>query len=139
MGVDIFRLDGKVAWVTGGTKGLGEAMADALAGAGADVVINSRTADEAEAVASRIAHKHGRRGLGMAADVTQPEQVQSLVDRAKVDLGGIDILINNAGVNVRQPTVDLPVEEWQRVIDINLTGPFLGTQAVASAIRDSGG
>lgn len=138
MGLEIFKLDGKVAWITGGTKGLGLAMAHALAGAGADLVINSRTKVEAEAAAKDIAAKHGRRALGLRADVTQADQVKALVERATQELGGIDILINNAGINVRLPTVELPLSEWQRVLDINLTGPFLCAQAVAPRMIKKG-
>ena len=131
MGVEIFKLNGKVAWITGGTKGLGLAMAHALAGAGADIVVNSRTPAEAAAAAREITERHGRRALGLQADVTQAGQVKALVERAVRELGGIDILINNAGINVRLPTVELPLSEWQRVLDINLTGPFICSQAVA--------
>jgi NAD(P)-dependent dehydrogenase (short-subunit alcohol dehydrogenase family) len=138
MGTEIFRLDGRVAWVTGGTKGLGEAMANALAGVGADVVVSSRHGDEAEAVAKKIAAAHGRRALGVQADVTDAGQVTALVERVAAELGGIDILVNNAGVNVRQPTVELPLAEWQRVIDINLTGPFICSKAVAPGMIKKG-
>lgn len=130
MGTDIFRLDGKVAMITGGSKGLGLAMAHALAGVGADIAINSRNAAEAEAAAAEVTEKHGRRALGVAADVTQPDEINRFVDRVVNELGSVDILITNAGVNVRLPTTELPLEEWQRVIDINLTGPFLCSQAV---------
>lgn len=138
MGLEIFKLDGKIAWITGGTKGLGLAMAHALAGAGADIVINSRTPDQAEAVAKEIAAKHGRRALGLQADVTQADQVKALVDRVTQEFGGVDILINNAGINVRRPTVELPLSEWQRVVDINLTGPFICSQAVAPPMIKKG-
>ncbi|MHC4994243.1 MAG: SDR family NAD(P)-dependent oxidoreductase [Planctomycetota bacterium] len=138
MSLDMFKLDGKVAWITGGTKGLGEQMAGALAGVGADIVINSRTENEALDAAAQIAETHGVRTLGMAADVTDADQVQAVVDRAKSELGGIDILFNNAGVNVREPTVDLPLDEWQRVVDINLTGPFICSKAVAPGMIEKG-
>ena len=130
MGTEIFRLDGKVAMITGGSKGLGLAMAHALAGVGADIAINSRNAAEAEAAAAEVAEKHGCRALGVAADVTQPDEINRFVDRVVNELVSVDILITNAGVNVRLPTTELPLEEWQRVIDINLTGPFLCSQAV---------
>ncbi len=131
MGLEIFKLDGKVALITGGSKGLGFALANALASVGADIVINSRTGAEAEAAARNIAKTHGRRALGFEVDVTHPEEVRAMVSRAETELGSIDILINNAGVNVRHPTVELPLAEWQKVVDINLTGPFICSQAVA--------
>ncbi|MDA1275935.1 MAG: 3-oxoacyl-ACP reductase FabG [Verrucomicrobia bacterium] len=138
MSLDIFKLNGKVAWITGGTKGLGLAMANALASVGADIVVNSRTRAEAEETAKKIAGEHKCRAIGLETDVTKPEQVSSLVKRAAEELGGIDILINNAGVNVRQPTIDLPLEEWQRVLDINLTGPFICSKAVAPQMIKKG-
>lgn len=138
MSLDIFRLDGKVAWITGGTKGLGFQFANALASVGANIVINSRHGDEAEAVAKQVAEKHGVKGLGAELDVTQFDQIQAFVARVENELGSLDILVNNAGVNVRQPTVELPVEEWQRVVDINLTGPFLCSKAVAPGMIKRG-
>ncbi|MDA7644732.1 3-oxoacyl-ACP reductase FabG [Verrucomicrobia bacterium] len=130
MSTDIFRLDGKIAMITGGTKGLGLAMAHALASVGAHVAINSRHGAEAEGAAAEIATKHGCRAVGVEADVTKPDQINGFVQRVIDELGSVDILITNAGVNVRLPTTELPLEEWQRVIDINLTGPFLCSQAV---------
>ena len=130
MSTDIFRLDGKVAMITGGTKGLGLAMAHALASVGAQIAINSRHGAEAEEAAAKIATKHGCRAVGVEADVTKPDQINEFVQRVVDELGSVDILIANAGVNVRLPTTELPLEEWQRVIDINLTGPFLCSQAV---------
>jgi len=131
MSLDIFRIDGKVAWITGGTKGLGFQFANTLASVGANIVINSRHADEAEAAAAKVAEAHGVKAYGAAVDVTQFDDVQAFVDGVIKDFGSLDILVNNAGVNVREPTVDLSVEEWQRVVDINLTGPFICSKAVA--------
>ena len=138
MGFDIFKLDGKVALVTGGTKGLGFAMASALASVGADIVVNSRNRTEAEEAAHQLSKTHGRRALGFEVDVTNPEQVRTMVDRVRQELGGIDILINNAGINVRHATVDLTMEDWQRVVDINLTGPFICTKAVVPQMLEKG-
>ncbi|HEY6168765.1 MAG TPA: glucose 1-dehydrogenase [Verrucomicrobiae bacterium] len=131
MSLEQFKLNGRTAWITGGTKGLGLQMANALAGVGANIVINSRHGAEAEAAARDIAAKHGVRTLGLAADVTKPAEVQALVDRALAEFGSVDILVNNAGINVRQPTVELSLEDWQRVVDLNLTGPFICAKAVA--------
>ena len=130
MGLEIFKLDGRVAWITGGAKGLGFQMANALASVGADIVLNSRTSGEAEAAAEKIARTHGRRAVGIQADVTDPKQVQDLVTRVHKELGAIDILVNNAGINVRLPTTEMPLADWRRVLDINLTGPFICSQAV---------
>jgi NAD(P)-dependent dehydrogenase (short-subunit alcohol dehydrogenase family) len=138
MGVEMFRLDGRVAWVTGGARGLGRVMAEALAGVGADVVVSSRTAADAESAAAQIAAKHKVRALGLAADVTDPAAVRNVVETAAGRLGGIDILVNNAGINIRKPTVDLPLEDWHRVIETNLTGPFVCTQAAAPGMVKKG-
>lgn len=138
MGLEIFGLKGRVAWITGGSKGLGLQMANALASVGADIVINSRHAAEAEAAAHAIARQHGVRTLGLAADVTNETEINALVERATATLGGIDILINNAGINVRQPTTEMALVDWQRVLDINLTGPFVCSKAVIPAMRARG-
>lgn len=130
MGTEMFRLDGKVAWITGGTKGLGLQMAHALAGVGANVAINSRNAIEAESAAQAIREKHGVRAFGAGADVTSATDVARFVASAAAALGPVDILVNNAGINIRKPTVDQTDEDWQRVLDTNLTGPFLCSRAV---------
>ncbi len=138
MGMERFRIDGRTAWITGGSKGLGLQMANALAEAGADVAINSRHADEAEAAAQAIADKHGVRALGGAADVTSAAQIAAFAERIAEELGGPDILVNSAGINVRLPTVELSEEDWRRVLDINLTGPFLCTKAVLPGMMARG-
>lgn len=138
MGLEQFSLKGRVAWVTGGTKGLGLQMAHALASAGADVVVNSRHVAEAEAVAKEIAARHGVRALGRAGDVTREAEMVSLVQWATAQLGSVDILINNAGINIRNPTTEMSLEDWQQVIDINLTGPFLCSKAVIPGMRERG-
>jgi NAD(P)-dependent dehydrogenase (short-subunit alcohol dehydrogenase family) len=130
-GIDLFRLDGRVALITGGSKGLGEAMAAALASAGADVILTSRHHDEAQAAADRIASEYGRRTLAIEADVTDGAQVTAMVQQALATLGHIDILVNNAGINIRKATLDISEAEWQEVLATNLTGPFLVSRAVA--------
>ena len=130
MGVEMFRLDGRVAWITGGTKGLGLQMAHALAGVGADVVVNSRNADEARAAAKAIADRHGVRSFGGGADVTSSVEVTRFLEEAVRATGPVDILVNNAGINIRKPTVDQTDDDWKRVVDTNLTGPFFCSRAV---------
>lgn len=130
MGTDMFRLDGKVAWITGGTKGLGLQMAHALAGVGANVAINSRNASEAEAAARALSTKHGVRAFGAGADVVSSADVARFVEAATAALGPVDILVNNAGINIRKPTVDQTDDDWQKVLNTNLTGPFLCSRAV---------
>jgi NAD(P)-dependent dehydrogenase (short-subunit alcohol dehydrogenase family) len=121
---DLFRLDGQTALVTGGSKGLGEAMAHALAGAGAEVVITSRHADEAQAVADDIARRTSRRVVAFEADAADREQADASVAFAVEQFGQLDILVNNAGVNLRAPIVDMDDETWETVLGINLSGPF---------------
>ena len=135
-GIDLFRLDGRVALITGGSKGLGEAMASALAGAGADIVVTSRHYAEAQAAAERIAAQHGRRVLAIEADVVRKEQVAAMAREAVGTLGHVDILVNNAGINIRKPTLEIDEAEWQEVLDINLTGPFLASRALAPGMLE---
>jgi NAD(P)-dependent dehydrogenase (short-subunit alcohol dehydrogenase family) len=138
MSLDLFKLHGKVAWITGGSKGLGFQMANALAGVGANLVITSRHAEESIAAAKTIADKHGVRTLGLGADVTNEADVAEAVRRANQELGGIDILVNNAGINIRKATVDMPLSDWEQVIDINLNGPFICSKAVAPGMVRKG-
>jgi NAD(P)-dependent dehydrogenase (short-subunit alcohol dehydrogenase family) len=138
MSLELFKLTGKTAWITGGTKGLGLQMAQALAGVGANIVVNSRHGAEAESAAQAIAEKHGVRTIGLAADVSRADEIEACVARASAEFGGIDILVNNAGVNVRLPTTELPLEDWQQVLDINLTGPFLCSRAVLPGMIQRG-
>src|SRR5215207_8908243 len=104
---DLFRLDGRRALVTGGSKGLGKVIATALAEAGADVAIVSRTHSECEATAAAIRAETGRNAVAIAADVTKSEMVDRLVNEAHEAIGPIDVLVNSAGINIRGPIEDL--------------------------------
>jgi len=126
---DSFKLDGRSALVTGGSKGLGRCMAQALAEAGADVAICSRSGSEAAETAAEIAGATGRRVIGLECDVTDPGSVRRLASACEAELGQIDILINNAGINIRKPTAELPEEDWDAVVDITVKGSFLCSQA----------
>ena len=138
MSLELFKLHGKTAWITGGSKGLGLQMANALASVGANILITSRHADESQAAAKAIAQKHNVRALGLAADVTNEHQIREVVMQAERELAGIDILVNNAGINIRKSTLDMPLEDWQQVIDINLTGPFICSKAAAPGMIKKG-
>jgi len=129
--LDLFRLDGRVALITGGSKGLGEAMAEALADAGADLMLVSRHEDEARAVAERIAAQSGRRVQALAADMADSAQIERMVRDTMGAFGQIDILINNAGINIRKPTLEMSDDEWGQVLDINLSAPFMCARSVA--------
>lgn len=139
MGVfEAFRLDGKAALVTGGSKGLGKSMALALAEAGADIALCSRNGDEAEAAANEIAEATGRRAFGFAADVTDAASVAQLKANCLARLGRIDILLNNAGINIRKLTPDLTEADWDAVVDISVKGSFLCSQAFLPAMMERG-
>lgn len=127
---ELFQLKGLTAWVTGGTKGLGLQMAGALAAAGANLALNSRHGDEAKSAARALAERHGVQTFGEAADVTREDAVHDFARRATETLGPIDILVCNAGINIRKPTVDQTAADWEQVVATNLTGPFLCSRAV---------
>ena len=137
-GIKQFDLTGRAAIVTGGSKGLGAAMAAGLASAGADVLLTSRHADEAASAAAQIAADHGRRAIGLAADVTQAAEVQAAVDRAVSEFGRLDILINNAGINIRGPIDGLTYEQFRQVQEINVNGLWLCSRAVVPHMKRSG-
>jgi len=135
-GIDQFRLDGQVALITGGTKGLGYAMASGLASAGANVAIVSRNHDEAEQQASEIASQYGVRAIGLSADVTCEEACSLMVRDCRDRLGEIDILINNAGINIRGPVDELSLAEFESVLATNVRGPWLSTRAVIPGMKE---
>ncbi len=129
-GLKQFDLTGRAAIVTGGSKGLGESMAAGLASAGADVLLVSRNEEEAASAASKIQSEHGRKGIGMRADVTSETDVAAMVDRAMSEFGRIDILINNAGINIRGPIDELSYDDFRKVQQINVDGLWLCAKAV---------
>jgi NAD(P)-dependent dehydrogenase (short-subunit alcohol dehydrogenase family) len=133
--LDRFRLDGKVALVTGGARGLGRVITEALAGAGADVVLSARQLESAERAAEVVGRTSGRRAMGVAADVTASTDVEKMVATVLESMGRLDILVNNAGVNIRGPIETLSVDDWDTVVDTNLKGPWLCCRAVAGVMR----
>ena len=134
-GVKQFDLSGRVALVTGGSKGLGAAMAAGLASAGAKVALSSRNKDEVEAAAKQIGTDHGNSAIGIAADVVRPEDVERLVQETLKAFGRIDILINNAGINIRGPIDELTFEQFKQVHDINVDGLWLTSRAVVPHMK----
>ncbi len=128
--LDSFRLDGKVALVTGGARGLGRTMATALAEAGADVAITARTLAGCADAAGAIASGTGRRCQGFAAEVTAIADVERLANDVEAAFGQVDILVNNAGTNIRGQVDQLSEADWDAVIDTNLKGPFLCARAL---------
>jgi len=133
--LDRFKLDGKVALVTGGTRGLGRAIAEALASAGARVALTGRNEEAARETAKSVEEAQGRPTLGIGVDVTSREEVESMVARTVETFGRLDILVNNAGINIRGPIEDLSEENWDDVIDTNLKGPWLCCRAVARLMK----
>lgn len=127
--MDLFDLSGKVALVTGASRGLGRAMAKGLARAGADLVLCARSEADLAAATAEIMEM-GRRAVSIHLDVLNSESVERAVKRALDEMGKIDVLVNNAGVNVRKTVVELAEEEWDRVLDTNLKGYFLVGRAV---------
>ncbi len=134
----MFSLKGKVALVTGGTYGIGMAMAKALGEAGAIIAFNARSADKvAEAVEEYKAS--GINAHGYVFDVTDETAVKANIEKIAKEIGTIDILVNNAGIIKRIPAVDMTIEEFKQVIDIDLVGPFIMSKAVAPAMIAKGG
>jgi 3-oxoacyl-[acyl-carrier protein] reductase len=124
------RLDGRSAVVTGSSGGIGLAIATEFARQGASVVVNSRDADRADATAASLAAE-GFSVAAFAADMRRPEDARALADVAVERFGRLDVWVNNAGVNVIKPALELDADEWRRVIDTNLSGCFYGSQAAA--------
>jgi NAD(P)-dependent dehydrogenase (short-subunit alcohol dehydrogenase family) len=125
---DLFRLDDKVAIVTGASSGIGVAFAQALAEAGADVALGARRADRLADTAALVTAA-GRRAVIQQTDVTQPEQCQRLVDAAMAEFGRVDILVNNAGIGTAVPATRETPEQFREVIDVNLLGCYWMAQA----------
>lgn len=130
----LFALSGKTAIVTGGNRSIGRTLALAFAESGADVVVTAAHQTEAaERVAEEI-RKKGRASLAIKADVSIKDEVQDMVSKAMRQFGKIDILVNNAAVNIFSPAVDFSLDEWNKVVSVNLTGVFLCCQAVGKVM-----
>ncbi len=128
----LFDLSGKTALVTGGSRGLGLQIAHALGGAGARVLITSRKAADLELAAAQL-HTAGIDASWIAADVSEPAEIQRLTDEAQQRLGQIDVLVNNAGATWGAPAQDYPLTAWDKVMNLNVRSVFLTSQAVARA------
>lgn len=127
---NLFRLDGKVAVLPGGYGGIGEALALGLAQFGADVVVAGRNGDKARTVAEEIGRETGRQTFGAAVDVVNPESVDRLVREVMDRFGRIDVLVNLPGRNFEAPAEQFPLDRWKEIMEINVTGTFIPSQAV---------
>ncbi|CAN5765933.1 SDR family oxidoreductase [soil metagenome] len=124
------QLKGITAVVTGGSRGIGYAIAEALAGAGANVAIAARTAQDVEDAAGRLAQQHpSARAIGVECDVRSQQDCERLIERAAAELGGIDILINNAGIGRFENVADMEPDDWRAVIETNVNSLFYCTHA----------
>ena len=132
--LDAFRLDGRVAIVTGASSGLGVAFAQALAQAGADVALGARRAERLEDT-KRLVEAAGRRAIAVATDVAKPQDAQRLVDETVARLGRVDILVNNAGVGTAVPATRETPEQFTGVIDVNLNGAYWMAQACGRVMQ----
>ncbi|MDD6551512.1 MAG: gluconate 5-dehydrogenase [Lachnospiraceae bacterium] len=136
--IDKFRLDGKVAWITGASYGLGLAYAEAMAEVGAQIVFNDINQDLVDRGLAEY-KKKGIDAFGQICDVTNEEQVDAFVKEVIDKYGHIDILVNNAGIIKRIPMVEMTVKQWDQVINVDLTGPFICSKAVIPYMIKQGG
>ncbi|WP_026516337.1 gluconate 5-dehydrogenase [Butyrivibrio sp. MC2021] len=132
-----FSLEGKVAWITGASYGLGLAYAVAYAESGAKIVFNDINQDLVDKGLAEY-EKRGIKAFGKVCDVTKEDQVQEFVAAVEKEVGTIDILVNNAGIIKRIPMHEMTVKEWNQVIDVDLTGPFICSKAVLPAMMKKG-
>ena len=131
------KLDGKTAIVTGSSSGIGRGIAERFAEEGANVVTNSRSRERAEETADAI-REAGNAAVAVEADVSERADAERLVERATEEFGGLDVMVNNAGISHIAPVLEMPEDEWRRVIDVNLTGVFFGAQAAGRAMVEGG-
>ncbi|MEK9672980.1 MAG: SDR family oxidoreductase [Rhodospirillaceae bacterium] len=138
MSQEAFRLEGKTTVVSGGSAGIGEAVVRRLAAEGANVVFGDMDAKGGAALANDLTGAAGSVTF-VALDVTKKDQWQAIIDRAVNDHGGLDVLVNNAGIYDKTSIDDMTEEQWDRMMEVNAKGVFLGTQAAIPAMRQSGG
>lgn len=132
---ELFSLKGKVAIVTGGGRGLGEQIAIGFAEAGANVVVCSRRVEACEEVSGKL-KEIGVDSLALKCDITNPEDVKNVVQQTVEKFGRIDILVNNSGASWGAPAEDMPLEAWQKVLNVNVTGTFLMSQAAGKVMLE---
>jgi gluconate 5-dehydrogenase len=136
---DLFRLNGKVALVTGGGRGIGKFIATGLAEAGADLILVSRKMKNLESTAQALAAEFGVQALPLACDMASPEAIDAMLKAALERFPRIDILVNNAGATWGAPTLDFPLEKWDQLFNVNVRGVWILTQKVANLMKGQGG
>lgn len=136
-GIKLFDLSGKAAIITGGSKGLGLAMAEGLASAGANVMLVSRTRDEGVKAASDISNAYGIKATSFAGDVSKEEDMKAMAKKAMDTFGRIDVLINSAGINIRGAIDELAAEDFKKVMDINVNGTWMACRAVTPYMKEA--
>ncbi|MEW4487341.1 SDR family NAD(P)-dependent oxidoreductase [Thalassoglobus sp. JC818] len=137
-GIKLFNMSGRTAIVTGGSKGLGKAMAAGLASAGANVVLVSRHIDEANEAAEEISKEFSVQAKGVSADVTKMSEIDALVKETVSEFGSVDVLINSAGINIRGSIEDLTLEQFQEVQNINVNGIWICCKSVIPHMKKAG-
>jgi glucose 1-dehydrogenase len=139
MGGKILRLENKVAVITGSSLGIGSAIALAFAKEGAAVAVDYRShPDEAKEIVDQV-EASGGRATSVHADVSSPEDVKNLIRKAVEEFGRLDVMVNNAGTEEKMPFLETPLEVWNRIIAVNLTGAWLGCQEAAKQMVSQGG
>lgn len=136
--IEKMRLDGKVSFVTGGARGIGKAIAQALAEAGSEVALIDIDLEETKKTAGQIQRTTGKKVIAVKADVTVPEEVNAMIQKIQEVYGHLDAAFCNAGICVNVSAEDMTYEQWKKVIDINLTGIFLTSQAAAKVMLKQG-
>ncbi len=136
---DLFKLNGKVALVTGGGRGIGKFIATGLAEAGADLALTSRKMKNLEAAAGELGGAFGVRVLPFACDMAKEEEIDRMVQEVTARFGRIDILVNNAGATWGAPTLNFPLEKWDQLFNVNVRGVWILTQKVANVMKAQGG
>jgi NAD(P)-dependent dehydrogenase (short-subunit alcohol dehydrogenase family) len=136
---DLFKIEGKIALVTGGAVGLGAQIAAGLAEAGVHVALAARKVERCRETAERIRKDTGVKTMALRCDVSNPQEVKDMTAAVLNDFGRIDILVNNSGTNWGAPAVDYPLKGWNKVIDVNLSGTFFCCQEAGRAMIAQGG
>ena len=136
---DLFKLNGKIALVTGGGRGIGKFIATGFAEAGADLILTSRKMKNLEATAQALSQEYGVKVVPIACDMAKEDQIEAMIGTALETFPRIDILVNNAGATWGSPTLDFPLEKWDQLFNVNVRGVWILTQKVAKLMKDQGG